>query len=70
MISISISIQNAKLEWQRYKDPSEEPDANSECDMNTFISLTSELEAKDTSSAMEIVRRIRFFCTTLTLTLT
>lgn len=53
-----IALQNAKIEWLRYTDPSDEPDASVESDMNTFISLTKDTYVEDLKPTFAVIKRI------------
>jgi hypothetical protein len=50
--------ENEKLEWARYTDPSDEPDAFVEKDMNTFISLTKETHVEDWKPTLGLIGRV------------
>mmetsp|Transcript_38898 Transcript_38898/g.39584 ORF Transcript_38898/g.39584 Transcript_38898/m.39584 type:complete len:654 (+) Transcript_38898:146-2107(+) len=50
--------ESARLEWLRYKDPTDEPDPSSESDLNTFLSLIAENEVQKLSSVLKLVRRV------------
>jgi len=50
--------ESALVEWLRYKDPSDEPDASSEKDMNTYISLLEETSVPDMKSTIELITRM------------
>jgi hypothetical protein len=42
----------------RYKEPTDEPDAEIERDMNTFISLTKETICKDLKETLQLIKRV------------
>lgn len=44
--------------WLKYRDAPEEPAAVSERDMNTFITLMSDMEVTDMQESMEIVKKV------------
>ena len=44
--------------WLKYRDAPEEPDASQERDINTFITLMSEISVTDMHESMEIVRKV------------
>jgi len=50
--------QNARIEWLRYTDPTDEPDASVESDMNTFISLTRDTFVEDMKPTIALIKRI------------
>ena len=45
------------MEWLRYKDPTDEPDASIEKDMNTFITQLRESSVIDLKDAIEQIKR-------------
>lgn len=51
-------MQMEQREWLRYKNPTDEPDAYVEKDMNTFISLTREMEAINWKEVMSMIKKI------------
>ena len=50
--------QNARIEWLRYTDPSDEPDASVESDMNTFIALTKDTFVEDLKPTIALIKRV------------
>lgn len=48
----------AKLEWLKYVEPSDEPDASSEKDINTFMSLITENPVQDFKDVLELTKRV------------
>lgn len=46
------------MEWSRYTEPSDEPDASVEKDMNTFIALTKETEVDDWKPTLALIKRV------------
>lgn len=47
-----------KLEWIKYRDPTDDPRATSERDINTFITAAVETQVNDTKEAIEWVKKI------------
>eukprot|EP01035_Chromulina_nebulosa_P022906 gene22906-29672_t len=52
------ALEAEKLNWEKFKNPSDEPDASNQRDMNTFISLTNELEVKEFPETLDIIEKI------------
>lgn len=48
----------AQLEWLKYVEPSDEPDASSEKDINTFLSLINENTVQDFKDVLELTKRV------------
>lgn len=46
------------MEWKKYQDPSDQPDATSERDMNTFITLTMETKSEALAEMLDTVKKI------------
>ena len=44
--------------WLKYRDAPEEPDASSERDVNTFITLVSDMSMVDMQESMEMVKKV------------
>lgn len=51
-------IKASQKDWTKYRDPAEEPDARSERDMNTFLSVTSDMLLTSMSETMDFIRKI------------
>ena len=50
--------ENAAYEWLRYKEPTDEPDASVERDMNTFITLTNETYLEDLQPTLSLIKNV------------
>lgn len=50
--------QKSRIEWEKFQEPSGQPDASSERDMNTFISLTEESKPETIPEMLDIVKKI------------
>jgi hypothetical protein len=50
--------ETSRLDWEKYKDPSDEFDPTSERDLNTFISLTSDINVNDLKDCIGVVKNI------------
>lgn len=46
------------MEWQNYQNPDDEPDAKNERDMNTFVSIMTDVKTEAFSDALDNIRRI------------
>jgi hypothetical protein len=57
-MSAEISYEASQKDWVRYRDPIPEPDALSERDMNTFLSLTGDMDLTDMNETMEFVKKV------------
>jgi hypothetical protein len=53
-----IAHENEKKGWKKYRNPTNEPDAHREADINTFITLASEENRQDLPEALEHVTNI------------
>jgi len=52
------AVERSRQEWERYREPTDVPDAASERDMNTFSTLMNEAQANDMAESLELVRRV------------
>lgn len=50
--------ETTKLDWEKYRDPSDDFDPTSERDLNTFISLTSDIKTNDLKDCIGVVKNI------------
>jgi hypothetical protein len=50
--------ENAASEWLRYKEPTDEPNASVERDMNTFIALTNETYLEDLQPTLSLIKNV------------
>jgi len=50
--------ENSAIEWLRYKEPTDEPDASVERDMNTFITLTNETYLEDLQPTLSLIKNV------------
>lgn len=48
-------FENERIEWMKFRDPTEEIDANSEKDLNTFITLAEDVMINDIKEAIKYV---------------
>ena len=46
------------IDWTKYRDPSDEPNAESEREMNTFLTLMSETDVADLPAAFKLLARV------------
>ena len=53
-----ILLQNDRVDWMKFKDPSGETDASNERDLNTFIALASETVIEDMNESVQFAKRI------------
>ena len=53
-----ITSQAAQKDWIKYRDPVEEPDALNERDMNTFLSLNSDLPVMNMLESMQFIKKV------------
>lgn len=64
-IEAESKFENERIEWAKFREPTEEINANSERELNTFITLSKELVFEDMKNAMEDVGKVglasRFF---------
>eukprot|EP01041_Mallomonas_annulata_P000234 gene234-423_t len=54
------SSENARLEWLRYKDPSDEPDPSSERDLNTFLAQVSENNFQTLNEVLDLSKKVEY----------
>ena len=50
--------ENAASDWLRYKEPTDEPNASVERDMNTFIALTNETYLEDLQPTLSLIKNV------------
>jgi hypothetical protein len=50
--------EEAQLEWLQFKEPTDEPNAEVEKDMNTFLSLALQTNLSDFKETMQYIKRI------------
>lgn len=53
------------MDWSNFRDPTGEPDATNEKDMNTFIALTREATVDNMKDAMDWIRKVEAMATAL-----
>jgi hypothetical protein len=54
-------LKDEQLAWENYKDSNDEPDAESEPDMNTFISQILDIKVGGIPATLAIIRKIRYY---------
>lgn len=50
-------IQQENINWIKYKNPNDEPEASSQRDMNTFLSLIQDMDVDKFPEVLEVVHR-------------
>jgi len=51
-------LQKSRFEWEKFRDPTDQPDASSERDMNTFLSIMLETKCESMTEMLGIVKNI------------
>jgi len=59
------AIELARLEWEKFRAPTDAPDAENENDMNTFITLTNNMEVSGMKEVIDVVRSVELVADTV-----
>ncbi len=59
------AIELARQDWEKFRSPTDAPDAENENDMNTFITLTNNSEVSEMVEVMKLVKSVELVADTV-----